>query len=151
VAAVLSCPALVAAHADLRFRQAFEHRVRLSAEAGVHALVAPTRAYASINSSSSGGGRGGDDEAASRTAASRAPAADGAVDADDSDGDAAVRLAVGQSVLAQVLVGCSHSAELLLLDAELGLEQESGLKVGTREGGVGVRCSAVCCCLRTNC
>jgi hypothetical protein len=105
--ATLSCPALVVQHADLSFRPPFEHRVRLSAEAGVHTLVGPSAAFAAVN-----GGVGG---------SQGAQAAAG--------GDAAVPLVVGQSVMAQVLVGASHAADLLLLGAGLELEPGSQLKV----------------------
>jgi hypothetical protein len=108
VSAVLSSPALVPAHADLAFRQPFEHRVRLSTEAGVHTLLAPSPAFETINGSS---------------------LATAAVDGGSTASGDAVPLVVGQSVLAQVLVAVSCPAELLLLDADVELQQESGLKV----------------------
>lgn len=108
--ATLSCPALVVQHADLSFRPPFEHRVRLSAEAGMHTLVGPSAAFAAVNGGSGGTGQG-----------QGAPAA--------GDRDAAVPLVVGQSVMAQVLVGASHAADLLLLGAGLELEPGSQLKV----------------------
>jgi hypothetical protein len=41
-----------------------------------------------------------------------------------------VPLVVGQSLLVQVLLATAHAADLLLLGAELELEQGSQLKVG---------------------
>jgi hypothetical protein len=110
--ATLSCPALVVQHGDLTFRLPFEHRVRLCAEAGVHTLVGPSAAFAVVN------GEGG----------TGAPG-DGQSAAADIGGAVAVPLVLGQSVMAQVLVGTGHAAELLLLGAELELEPGSPLKV----------------------
>lgn len=119
--ATLSCPALVVQHADLSFRPPFEHRVRLSAEAGVHTLVGPSAAFAAVN-----GGSGGTGQCQGAAGAA-------------GDRDAAVPLVVGQSVMAQVLVGASHAADLLLLGAGLELEPGSQLKVRGGQGACGGR------------
>jgi hypothetical protein len=113
--ATISCPALVVQHGDLTFRLPFEHRVRLCAEAGVHTLVGPSAAFAAVNGEGGTGARGSGQSAAA-----------------DVGGADAVPLVVGQSVMAQVLVGTGHAAELLLLGAELEPEPGSQLKV--REG-----------------
>lgn len=123
--ATLSCPALVVQHGDLTFRLPFEHRVRLCAEAGVHTLVGPSAAFAAVND----GNAGGEGVASARGSGGQSAAADSGSGVD------AVPLVVGQSVMAQVLVGTGHAAELLLLGAELELEPGSQLKVREGVGG----------------
>lgn len=110
--ASLSCPALVVQHADLTFKPPFEHRVRISAEAGVHTLAGPSGAFALVNGGV--GGAGGADLGGGMAAGAAA----------------AVPLVVGQSLLLQVLLATAHAADLLLLGAVLELEQGSQLKVG---------------------
>jgi hypothetical protein len=137
--AVLSCPALVTQHAELMFVQPFEHRVRLSAEAGVHTLVGPSPAFEALNGGA-GAGAYGDSAGAAWTAAAAAAAApngsqgplgaQGVPGGSSSSSSSAVPLVVGQSLFAQVLVATSHGADLLLLGAELELEQGSQLQVG---------------------
>lgn len=114
--ATLSCPALVVQHGDLSFRPPFEHRVRLCAEAGVHTLVGPSAAFAAVNGN--GAGEGGVAGSGSIGQGEVAVVEGGAVP-----------LVVGQSVMAQVLVGTGHAADLMLLGAELELEPRSQLKV----------------------
>lgn len=123
VTAVLSCPALVTAHADVRFQVPFEHRVRLCAEAGVHTLAAPSTAFAVVNGSdtTSYGALHG-------KAADAAGVAAGSSGSVDSGADA-VPLVVGQGVLAQVLVAARFPVDLLLQDASLEQQQQSSLKV----------------------
>jgi hypothetical protein len=120
--AVLSCPAVVSQTAELRFSEPFDHVTRLNGEVGVHSLVAASQAYAAANSGAS-----------AAVAAAAAAAAQGQ-DAEEALAAAAaaegVPLEVGQVVFAQVLVRALHAVELQLLDAQLELQQESGLQVG---------------------
>jgi hypothetical protein len=116
--AVLSCPAVVSQSAELRFTEPFDHVTRLNGEVGVHTLVAASHAYAAANSSSSsslsaGQGQGADEASAAAAAVEGVP------------------LEVGQVVFAQVLVRALHGVDLELLDAQLELQQESGLQVGS--------------------
>lgn len=111
--ATLSCPALVTQQSQLNFMLPFEHRVRLSAEAGMHTLVGPSDAFTSVNSSNTAPA-----VVSQQTAAGTFDTA-----------AAAVPLVVGQGLLLQVLVTAVHSADLLLLGADLELEPGSQLKV----------------------
>jgi hypothetical protein len=116
--AVLSCPAVVSQSAELRFNEPFDHVTRLNGEVGVHTLVAASHAYAAANSGGSALGAAvqgqGPDEASAAAAAEGVP------------------LEVGQVVFAQVLVRALHGVDLQLLDAQVELQQESGLQVGCR-------------------
>jgi hypothetical protein len=117
--AVLSCPAVVSQSSELRFSEPFDHVTRLNGEVGVHTLVAASHAYAAANNSSSGSNAG---QGQGAEEASAAAAAAAAVEG--------VPLEVGQVVFAQVLVRALHGVDLELLDAQLELQQESGLQVG---------------------
>jgi hypothetical protein len=116
--AVLSCPAVVSQSAELRFKEPFDHVTRLNGEVGVHTLVAASHAYSAANSSSSSSGSTAAGQGADEASAAAAAAAEG------------VPLEVGQVVFAQVLVRALHRVDLELLDAQLELQQESGLQVG---------------------
>lgn len=109
LAAVLSCPATLSQEVDLQFVEPFEHVTRLNGEMGVHALVAPSRLYAAA------------DGTAACTAADAAVAAGGGVP-----------VVVGQVLYAQVLVRGLNDVDLQLLDAQLELQQGSGLQVSQR-------------------
>lgn len=121
----LSCPALVVQATELAFKQPFEHRVRLSAEAGVHTLVGPSQALAAVNDG--GSSSGSSSSAVPGPSSGMQAAADAGAAA--AAGCGPVALVVGQSLLAQVLVASGHPVDLQLLGADLHLEPGSQLKV----------------------
>eukprot|EP00879_Flechtneria_rotunda_P002505 GHRR01002703.1.p1 GENE.GHRR01002703.1~~GHRR01002703.1.p1 ORF type:complete len:1063 (+),score=495.97 GHRR01002703.1:1057-4245(+) len=100
--AVLSCPATVAQSIQLTFLEPFAHVTRLNGEMNMHTLVAPSHNYSTV------------------------------IQADRVDGSAAaggVPIVLGQSLFAQVLVKALHNVDLQLLDAEVELQQGSGLQL----------------------
>jgi hypothetical protein len=124
VVAVLACPTLVAASAELSFVKPFVHITRLSSEVNVHTLVAASPAYGAVNSGPPEAGMAGGDEGAAVATGAAAAAAAGGVGRPYS-----VPVAVGQMVICHVLVQAPNQVDLLLLDADLALDQGAGLQV----------------------
>eukprot|EP00775_Hariotina_reticulata_P005239 gene5239-5474_t len=127
VVAVLACPTLVPASTELSFSQPFMHISRLSSEMNVHTLVAANPAYSAVNTGHPEAAAARGDE--STAAVAVGAAAGGSGGGGGGGGQFGVPLAVGQMVFCHVLVQAPNNVDLLLLDADLVLDEKSGVQV----------------------